>query len=259
MRIILTFALLILAGCSASQWNEKLSTPQERALALRTITSLRHGDIDALKPDMDPQLFAQTLAIRDKIKATLPQNGDPMLVTVNANTFTADGIATSTKAFNYELGADSKWALMQILLRQSGNKITIIGWHATPTSSQPTGAGDFNFHQKGAINYFWILAMIGSTATILTAAVQAFRSKGIRYRWLWIVGSLLGLVQFSLNWSTGAWGVRPVAFSILGSAFMKPSPFDAWILSFSLPIVAIVFLLRRSKMASKDVQASESF
>jgi hypothetical protein len=256
LRLFLSLMILTLTGCTANQWNEKLSTPVERALAAKAIASLRLGNIDPLKSQMEPQLFAETRAISGKIRAAFPQKGGFSLVTVNSTTFTADGTTTSTKALNYELGAGDQWALVQILLRESGGKIVIAGWHATPTSTQPTAMGNFDFHDKGALSYFWILAMIASTATILAAAVQAFCSRGIRYRWLWIIGSLIGLVQFSMNWTTGAWGVRPIAFSIFGSAFMKSSPFDAWILSFSLPIVAVAFLLRRSKMISRDAQAS---
>ena len=58
--------------------------------------------------------------------------------------------------------------------------------------------------------------------------------------------------QFSLNWATGAWSIKPIYVSLLGAGFFRPSPFDAWILSFSLPIVAVIFLMRRRGLMARS-------
>lgn len=257
-RFLIAF-VLILAGCTASQWNDRLSTPQDRALAVKAIESLRSGNIDALKGQMDPELFSQTLANSEKIKKVFAPNGQPQLVTVSSNTISSAGNSETMKALNYEMGSGRQWTFFQIILRESGHAASIVGWHATPVDSRPTAAGDFSFGGKGAINYVWIVAMLAVTLTSLIALVLAIRSKGLRRRWLWIVGSIVGLGQFSLNWTTGAWGIRPIAFSIFGSAFMKASPFDPWILSFSLPIVAVVFLFLRSRLLASDDRETAAF
>jgi hypothetical protein len=227
-------------------------------LALEVVAALRIGNIAVLKDKMEPQLFAQTIAMQDQIKQVLPTNGEPNLVTVNSNMMTINGKTTSTKVLNYELGSGNKWAAVQIVLEQSEGKNVIIGWHATPANVKPTAAGNFDFHNKGVVHYFWIIAMVASILTIISAFILAIRSKGIRYRWLWILGSLFGFVQFSLNWSTGAWGVQPISFSLFGGSFLKASPFDAWVLSFALPIVAIVFLFRRSSLIAHINQSKVS-
>lgn len=259
MKLLLTILALLLTGCSAQQWNDELSTPQDRDLARTAIADLRSGNLGALKGRMEPQLFAQTLAAANKIKGIMPAKGEPKLVTVNVNTFSGNGATVSTKVLNYELGAGDKWAVVQIVLQQSGNVTQIAGWHVTPTTGEPTVAGDFSFRDKSFIHYFWIAAMLASTFTSLGALVMAARAKGLRRRWLWIVGSIIGLGQFSLNWSTGAWGFRPIAFQLFGSAAMKASPFDSWVLTFSLPIVAIVFLVRRAKIVAGDELEVASF
>jgi hypothetical protein len=251
--------MLILAGCTASQWNDKLSTPQDRALALKAIESLRSGRIDALKGQMDPELFSQTVTNSEKIKKVFAPSGQPQLVTVSSNTISSAGNTETMKALNYEMGSGRQWTYFQIILRESGRVTNIVGWHATPVDSQPTAAANFSFGGKGAINYVWIVAMLAATLTSLIALVLAIRSKGLRNRWLWIVGSIVGLGQFSLNWATGAWGIRPIAFSLFGSAFVKASPFDPWILSFSLPIVAVVFLLLRLRLVARDERESADF
>src|SRR5258706_4137418 len=103
MRRLLIAFVLILAGCTASQWNDKLSTPQDRALALKAIESLRSGHIDALKGQMEPELFSQTLANSEKYKKVFAAGGQPLLVTVSANTISTAGNTETMKALNYEL------------------------------------------------------------------------------------------------------------------------------------------------------------
>ncbi len=248
MRIFLVLLLLLAAGCSPSQWNEKLSSPQDRELAQKTIAALRSGAVETLQPTMEPKLYSETLAMQGKVKGVLAAPGTPNLITVSSNTFSMGGITETTKALNYEFGSGDAWMFMQIMLKQSGNQTQVIGWHATPSTVKPSTAGDFNFQGKGIVNYLWIVAMLASTATIVTALILAIRDRGVRHRWAWIIGSMLGFCQFFLNWSTGASTVQPLSFSLFGSAFVKASPFDPWVLSFSLPIVATIYLARRSKL-----------
>jgi len=252
MRLLLIGLLLVLAGCSASDWNERLSSPEDRALALRTIDGLRTGRLDPLKADIEPTIFAQTVAGRDKFAAPLSTPGTPTLVTVSSNTHTDVRGTVTTKALNYEFGAGNKWVVMQIVLRTTGQRPEVIGWNVTPTNARPTTIGDFSFNGKGAIHFAWIAAMIASVLVIVTALVQGVRSKGIKRRWLWMLGSAFGFAQFSLNWATGAWSIQPIHVALLGAGFIKPSPFDPWILSFSLPIVAVIFLIRRRGLMTRS-------
>ncbi|MGV3481324.1 MAG: hypothetical protein ACO1O3_15350 [Sphingobium sp.] len=252
MRLLLIGLLLVLAGCSASDWNERLSSPEDRALALRTIDGLRSGKLDPLKAEIEPTVFAQTVAGRDKLAAPLSTPGTPMLVTVNSNTVSDGSGTVTTKALNYEFGAGKTWVVMQIMLRMTAKGREVIGWNVTPTNARPSTIGNFSFSGKTPIHFAWIAAMIASVFVILTALVQGARSKGIKRRWLWMLGSAFGLGQFSLNWATGAWSIKPIYVSLLGAGFFRPSPFDAWILSFSLPIVAVIFLIRRRGLMARS-------
>lgn len=252
MRLLLIGLLLALAGCSLSDWNERVSSPEDRALALRTIDSLRSGKLDTLKAHMEPTVFAQTVAGRDQLAASLSAPGTPELVTVSSNTVSGSHGTVTTKALNYEFGAGKTWVVMQIVLRTTAQRPEVIGWNVRPANARPSTIGDFSFNGKAPIHFAWIAAMIASVLVILTALVQGARSKGIKRRWLWMLGSAFGLGQFSLNWATGAWLIKPIYVSLLGAGFFRPSPFGAWILSFSLPIVAVIFLIRRRSLMAQS-------
>ncbi len=248
MRIILVILSLLLAACSQSQVNEALATPQEQSVAVRFIAALQSGQLDTVKASMEPQLYAQTLGIERSFQAGIPKATNTRLVTVAVQTNTVNGVSQTLKALNYEFGAGTRWAVIQIVMKVAPGGPQIVGWHAAPSDHQPTTGGAFTLEGKGALHYFWLAAMALSTLTIVTALILIGRSTGVRRRWLWAIGSALGLGQFTLNWTTGVWIVRPLGFFLLGSAAFKASPFDAWMLSFSLPIVAVIFLLRRKTL-----------
>ncbi|WP_409414548.1 hypothetical protein [Altererythrobacter sp. MF3-039] len=241
-----------MTACSQSDWNERLSTPEDRSFALVVISTLRTGEIEGIERQIDAELYDQTLDMQDEARAALPKSGEPELVTVSSFSSTsADGVV-STKTLNYELGTNDNWAIIQIQMQDTDAGPLLIGWHVTPFDRRPTTANDFGFEGKGLLEYVWIVAMVLSTGTIIFAAVLAIRSKGIRHRWLWIIGCLIGFGKFQLNWSTAEWGFQPISFSILGSAALKPSPFDPWVMSFSLPIIALVFLVLRGRLLAAN-------
>ena len=59
---------------------------------------------------------------------------------------------------------------------------------------------------------------------------------------------MLGLGQLSLNWTTGDLDYRIARVQMLGSAYLKQGLYAPWILSVSVPLGAIVFLIRRNKL-----------
>lgn len=256
MRIILVILGLLLASCSPAKMDDERVTPQEKSIATAFIAALQSGRIDTVKASLKPQLYEQTQGIDRSFQAAIPKDANYNLVSVVVETNSANGIATTLKALNYEFGAGTKWAVFQIVETQTPGGPQIVGWHAVPYDRQPSTSGNFTFAGKGALNYLWLVAMMLSTLTIVVTLVIVGRSHGVKRRWLWAIGSALGLGQFTLNWTTGAWGVRPLGFLLLGSAAFKASPFDAWMLSFSLPVVAVIFLLRRKALMAQPEETS---
>jgi hypothetical protein len=71
-------------------------------------------------------------------------------------------------------------------------------------------------------------------------------------KWLWLIFIALGLFQFHLNWTTGAWNLQPLSFLLLGAGFTKAAPAAPLILSVAFPLGAILFLARRKSIGRVD-------
>lgn len=250
-KIVAAALCLLLSACSMARWNEKLSTPEDRKMALHTIADLRAGNATALSKIMDPELFAETRTQFASVAKSINAPGTPALVTVAKNVMTGPTSSRTITCLNYEYGAEKRWILAEICIQADDYSRRVIGWHAWAFDQRPSAANDLSFGKLGWLGYLWILAMIGALGTTLTGAILAIRSKGIKFRWLWAISSLLGFAQFAHYFGTEAWAIRPIYVSLLGAAILRTSPLQPWMASFSLPVVAIIFMLLRKRLLPK--------
>lgn len=264
MRYIVLAVILLLAACSPQAWNDRMTTPQERAMAERVIAMVRGGDVNGLRAvsdsELSPQLTPQSMR---PIVRMIPTAGQPSLQVVAVNTLAMGAVPRTVKVLYYEVGADKQWAIVQVTLVIRGAQTRLDGFHVQPSALRPTNFNDFTFAGKPAINYAWLAMMALAIVVTILGAVTAFRSPRFRkLRWLWIVGSLFSFVTFSLNWTTGAFGTMPISLLLLGAGAMRGNPLSPWIVSFAIPVVAIVILVldrveRRRQVESEDFAVNE--
>ena len=86
--------------------------------------------------------------------------------------------------------------------------------------------------------------MISIVAFALWAAVLVARTPMPR-RWGWAAVALLGLGKFAINWTTGQTTASFLSLPILVGSIGRGDILGPWIVAFSLPIGALVALLRR--------------
>lgn len=245
-------ATLLLAACSLTDWNERLSSPQERAQALNFVAAFRAGRLATIEGQIDPSIFKQTVVERERQLSQVPMAGAPQLITVSAQSNTIGGNTTSLKSFNYEFGSGTKWAIFQVTLSAEQKGGIVAGWRLFPSSEQPTAINKFSLSGKSGLHFLWLFLMAASVVTCITGAVLAFRDRATSNRWLWVVGSVFGFITFDLNWTTGAIGFRPISFMLLGASGVQPSPLEPWIFSFAIPIVAIIVIVRKLRSGSSE-------
>ncbi|MDF7774120.1 hypothetical protein P1X14_02575 [Sphingomonas sp. AOB5] len=244
--LILMMMLIGLSACSKEDWIEKLSTPEERALSLRSLKALQSGNFGAVDAMSRSELREEvTPEIYDQVRGMIPP-GEPRLQTVAANSHTADGVTTTLKSFNYEMGSGDRWAIVQITLQTSPGRTTVAGFRAYPMEQSPIAAQSFSFEGKGALHYFWLLTMVAAVVTTIAGIVMVIRTPDVRRKWLWVIGCLFSFVTFSLNWNTGEMGVAPFYFLIFGAGGGQAGPLSPWIFQFAIPVVAITFLIRKA-------------
>ena len=246
MRFVVALVLFVLSACSYQQMFDKFSTPAEQALALRAARAVQEGDAKWLWNASDPRLRAQLNAtLVGNMRALCPK-GNPVLGNVNVQWTEVDGRSTTLKRFTYELGADDKWAMLEVVLETAGTTPVVAGVFVQPIGQSVLGANRFTFKEKGAIQFIWLALLIAAVSTSILAFVLVLRTKRLRLKWLWCLGVLVSFGMFQLNWVTGEWRFLPVSFLLLGGSGFQQGPLAPWIFSFAVPIIAIAFLVLRA-------------
>lgn len=96
---------------------------------------------------------------------------------------------------------------------------------------------------KTPSHYVFLVGMVLSPILMIGAVWELIAMGGRKRRFWWIIPSVIGVVTIRMNWTTGAVSFLPFNFQVLGAgATTVPTGFDPWMLSFSLPVVALLVL-----------------
>jgi hypothetical protein len=242
MRSWFAVLLILLTGCTQQGWNDRLASKEEQATVLNIADAARRGDWGfmataepAMAQDLTPDLSKRmTTLLR-------PIPGPFTLQTVSS--FTMAGGPTS-KTFVLQAGRGSRWAIVTVVMRGRDGLMRLAGLYVDPMPTNPAKVNDFSVSRHGPIGYAWLFAMAACSAICVWATILIWRERWLKRRWLWTLGSLVGFVGFGLNWSTGGWAVLPLYVSLLGAQAVKAGPYAPWTLTFGLPIVAILVIVR---------------
>lgn len=214
---------------------------------MKAADEVRSGPIDQLAAETEPE-FRQELPIFVKKVAPLitPVSGPFTLVTVGSFRFNS---GPTTKTFIIQGGSGNHWAVIRVVLRGVENSMQLAGVSVTPFNSDPSKMDNFDINRQGMLGYAWLTIMLAGACTCIWATILVWRRRWLKRRWLWTIGSVLGFARFALNWSTGAWAISLVNVSLLGAQATKAGPYAPWVLSFGVPIVAIIVLVRWHRLS----------
>jgi hypothetical protein len=169
------------------------------------------------------------------------------VIGANSSTFVSTGKSRKTVNLSYQVELSNGWLVGSVVTVDNGNgrAITSARFNRSPVSLDVLNR--FTFEGKKPIHYlFFVLAIVVPVFSVVVLVMCA-RSK-IRRKWLWIIFILLGFVTFRLNWTTGQMDYALINFQLLGASVFKAGAYAPWIIGVSLPIGAIVFLLKRKRL-----------
>jgi len=115
---------------------------------------------------------------------------------------------------------------------------------------------EFTFKNKGILHYIFLVFALLVPAFIIVTLIFAIRTR-LEKKWLWIIGILFGFIKFSINWTSGQIGYQLISISLLGSGIVKSGNSAPWILSFSIPIVALIFWNKKIRDKNTEKKQEE--
>lgn len=253
-RIWLLF-LPLLAACSQQDVLEAVSTPQERALAEAAIQDVVRNDPNSLAKKFPPDVAAGMQSVTAELHEMLPARmASIKLVDARFTKQTLDQDAAVRRTqLLYELSGDGQYVLAEAVIDTAGNRQIMAGFHMRPVDRPVSEIGQFQISGKPPAHYVMLLAMVLAIGATIAALIKLWRSGLFARRWLWTLGCLVGFTSLHLDWSSGVWSFQPLSFKLLSASALRQGALAPWVLGVSVPLVAIIVLLRR-----KEPEGAES-
>lgn len=240
-----------LVACDQQAMLEKFTSPAEQVTAKTFIDQLRQHKFDAIEKAADVSIAGPSLdATLDKMAALMPTSAPVSVTLVGARRFSSTAAGTNVN-LTFEYHFSDRYVIASLATKLKDNKLSIIGFHVYPESESLESQNRFKWSGKSALQYAALTFAIGAALSTLIALIAAARTKFKRRKWLWILFILFGVGKFSVNWTTGQWGVQLFALQLF-SASSYAELYGPWVISVSLPIGAVAFLLRRNSIRIRD-------
>jgi hypothetical protein len=240
--------LLTLTGCDQQAALESFVPQAESVQAKRFLAQLAARDFDAVEAQLDSSLRSPDVSAQLKeVAAQIPRGEPKSITTIGAHTHKVNQNTTYSLTYDYEYA--ESWLVANVVLEKVGETVRVSGVHTTPTRQSQKSLNEFRFTNKGVLHYVFLTLAVLIPVFCVATIVACQRTKIHKRKWLWYIFIALGFVQISLNWTTGQTNVLPLSFLLLGAGFNQAGPHAPLILTFAVPVGAIVFWLRRKAFA----------
>jgi hypothetical protein len=254
-KIVFLFMLVALMGCNQQALMEKFTAKEEVEFSKEYLALFQARNFDAIEHKLSPELKNEP-QIRQKLEQLaklFPNENVKNIMIYGSHTYSDKNLRRYDLSFIYEF--PSKWLFIDIRLEKNGDLIVVKGVHARPLRESPEITNRFTFKGKGAINYIFLPLSIMVVLFNLFAFVLCIRTPIPKRKWLWAIFVLMGFVRFSLNWTTGYFNITPISFQLPGTWFTKGGLLGPWVIETSIPLGAIIFMLKRQKWLAPPVEA----
>ena len=200
----------------------------------------RHAQIEK---DVDPSLRKANLHdVPVAMAAVIPAQPPLSMKIVGANVFKSPSVCKTNYTFEYQY--PDRWLLISVATQKKDGMFTLVGFSAYQLKGSLEHMNRFTVAGKSPLQYLVLAAAVLIPLFCVYALVLCAVTPMPRRKWLWIIFILLGVSSFSVNCTTGQWGFKPLSFLLLGPGCSRPL-YGAWMISVSVPLGAIWFLLRR--------------
>lgn len=246
ITILVSVLVLFVVGCSSEYMADKLIPKQESEFAKTYLQRLQAKDYEYIKKYIDPS--SAKYATDEKIIEVAGHfpSGELLsaeLIGSQVNVFNGNWKGN----FSFEFQFTNGWAVANVVLKKSDEKLTVIAISVTQTTASLKELNKFTLEGKSALHYLMLVYTVFATVFVLVTAYFCIRTPIPKRKWLWVVFVLVGIGSFSINWSTGQFGVHLLHFKLLAASLVTGGAYGQTIISASLPLGAIIFWFKRKR------------
>jgi hypothetical protein len=196
-----------------------------------------------LRAAADPSIFDQMAAL---FPSTPPRSVAVVsLRTLRSVTPSDEAVRRVNVSLQYEF--EDKWLLANVVWRETASDDKAIeGMHVQPLAKSLQEINSFQWQGKRIANYVVLVLAIALPLFSMATLIVCIRTPLPRKRKiLWCLGILIGVGQIGVNWTSGAIFINPLYIQFVSAGWLRAGPFAPHLISISVPLFAMLFLLRR--------------
>jgi hypothetical protein len=235
----------MLAGCGSPSL-ERFTPPEVDKRSREYLALFAAGQVDSASAKLvAPLRTADAAAELRKIAEVLRNTRFDSVWVIGANTNTVNGVRHVN--LTYEFRSGSGLFLANVASVDSAGTWFVEGVSARTIAEPLELAVQFTLKGKSALHYLWLLMIALCAATSIGSATFIASRRQMPKRWRWVLLSLVGIVAFHLNWTTGAFNIGLLQVQLAAAGFARAGTAAPWILSFAIPAGAFIALRKYSK------------
>jgi hypothetical protein len=235
--LLVLLCLPLLAAC------QKGVTPQQDAELRAVYEKMRVNDLAGIEGQFAPERRQPTLhQSLQFMQGMIPPDKPTVRLLKGLTLANADGSTDYGAQYEYDYASTAVLAQIEMRQDRAGNKtITAVQLRQAPVGI--AHAFDFGLTGKKPYQYIFLFLMALAPGFGVWGLVALWRAPDIKWKFFWALAMLLGFMDLTMDWRTGD--------VILNIAYVHPfwiyarkfGPLSPWMLSTSLPLAAIAFLL----------------
>lgn len=248
------FFITLMAGCSRDSLMKAFTSPEDEKTAKNYISLLQQQKLDQLENDLDPAIKAKSSNVHQTLldmASRIPAQTPLSIKLVSASFLTSNKQHKSDITYEYQYPDRS--ILVRIAVKKEDGVSTITGFNVRQLSDSLESSNRFSLSGKNTLQYAVLAAAVIAPLFSLYALILCIRTKMRGKKWLWIIAILLGVGTLAVNWTTGHWAFQPLSVQLFSASAWAPQ-YGTWTISVSLPLGAILFMLRRKELGISDEQ-----
>ena len=238
--LLISLLVAFVNGCDQSARLER-KAPQDVSLVKSYFDLIRGGHSDQVKELMVPALQnAESGANFEELVATIPQEVPSSVKAIKVDLRCEEGKCEDAIILEYRYSTER--LLFNVMLLKEAGELAILGIHITVIPESFMKTNEFRLVDMGPLQYLILTLAILLPAFSLYVLGLCIRARIGPRKWMWAAFILCGITRMGINWKTGQLDFQFLSIQVLSAgAFVLP--YGPWVVSVSLPLGAILFLI----------------
>lgn len=236
---------LALWGCDNQKLISAMTPEKESKAGQAFVDDIRTGNfapvLSAIDPKLAPQLSADLLG---RMRALFGGQAVKSIRVVGSHVNITPEFKRYSFVYEYEL--TKQWLIADIVLQPVNGHLQIEGFHAQQMQQSLEQLNAFTLRDRSTKSFIFLGLAILIPLFVIATAIVCWRTPIPHRKWLWRIFVLVGISQFTLDWTSGSMGFQPLQINLLGAGFMQ-QPYGPVILQLGIPLGAVLFWIRRRK------------